>query len=343
MRHIVVISTGGTIASRWQGDGYAAEAAGREILAAGAVPEDVTVRVVDLFTVNSSQLTTAHQLRLLHTVHEVLADPAVDGVVVTHGTDTMEESAFFLDLFHADRRPVVFTGAQKPLDAEDGDAAENLYDALLTAATGRDIGAVIVFGGQVFSARGTVKKHTLDLRAFGDPDGLPLGRVEFGRVSWGRHRPRPAALPLPAPDTTAPRVDVLMHHCDGDAVLFDAGLAAGARGVVVVGTGAGNTNPEVAAAVRRAVGAGVLVGISTRVAAGPVVPLYTGGGAVDLVAAGALLTGTLRPAQARIALLAALLATPRGGEPRETLRRVLSGEPQALPASDLYVADGVGH
>jgi len=343
VRHVVVISTGGTIASRWQGDGYAAEAAGKEVLAAGAVPEGVEVTVVDLFTVNSSQLTTAHQLRLLHTVREVLADPAVDGVVVTHGTDTLEESAFFLDLFHADRRPVVFTGAQKPLDAEDGDAAGNLYDALLTAATGRDIGAVIVFGGQVFAARGTVKKHTVDVRAFGDPDGLPLGRVEFGRVSWGRIRPRPAPLPLPAPGAASPRVDVLMHHSDGDAVLFGASLAAGAKGVVVVGTGAGNTNPEVAAAVRRAAEAGVLVGVSTRVAAGAVVPLYTGGGAVDLVAAGAVLTGTLRPGQARIALLAALLATPPGGDARETLRQVLRAEPQSLPASDLYAVDGVGH
>jgi L-asparaginase len=343
VRHVVVISTGGTIASRWQGDGYAAEAAGQEVLAAGAVPDGVDVTVVDLFTVNSSRLTTAHQMRLLHTVHEVLADPGVDGVVVTHGTDTLEESAFFLDLFHSDRRPVVFTGAQKPLDAEDGDAAGNLYDALLTAATGRDIGAVIVFAGQVFAARGTVKRHTLDARAFGDPDGLPLGRVEFGRVSWGRRRPRPAALPLPAADAPAPRVDILMHHSDGDAVLFDACLAAGARGVVVAGTGAGNANPEVAAAVVRATSDGVLVAVSTRVAAGAVAPIYTGGGAVDLVAGGADLAGTLRPGQARIALLAALLGTAPDGDARETLRQVLKAEPQSLPASDLYAVDGVGH
>ena len=344
MRHVVVISTGGTIASRWQGAGYAAEAAGQEVLAAGAVPEDVHVTVVDLFTVNSSRLTTAHQLRLLHTVHEVLADPAVDGVVVTHGTDTLEESAFFLDLFHTDRRPVVFTGAQKPLDAKDGDAAGNLYDALLTAATGRDIGAVIVFAGQVFAARGTVKRHTLDARAFGDPDGLPLGRVEFGRVSWGRRRPRPGRPAAAAGRTRpSPRVDILMHHSDGDAVLFRAALAAGARGVVVAGTGAGNATPEVAAAVADATADGVLVAVSSRVAAGSVAPIYTGGGAVDLVAAGAELAGTLRPGQARIALLAALLGTAPGGDTGETLRRVLRAEPQSLPVSDLYAADRVGH
>lgn len=325
-RNVVVISTGGTIASRWQGEGYAAEAAGREVLAAGAVPDGVEVKVVDLFTVNSSRLTAAHQLQLLHAVHDALADPAVDGVVVTHGTDTLEESAFLLDLFHADRRPVVFTGAQRPLDAEDGDAAGNLYDALLTAATGRDIGAVIVFAGQVFAARGTVKKHTLDARAFGAPDGQPLGRVEFGRVRWLRRRPWPEALPLPARDAVTPRVDIVAHHSDGDAVLLRAALGAGARGVVLVGTGAGNANPEVAEAVREAVAAGVLVTVSTRVAAGPVAPLYTGGGAVDLAAAGARLAGTLRPSQARIAVLAALLATPDAQQAGLTLQRVLGAD-----------------
>lgn len=341
MRRVVVISTGGTIASRWQGDGYAAEAAGQEVLAAGAVPEGVDVTVVDLFTVNSSRLTTDHQLRLLHAVHDVLADPAVDGVVVTHGTDTLEESAFFLDLFHADRRPVVFTGAQQPLDAEDGDAAGNLYDALLTAATGRDIGVVIVFAGQVFAARGTVKKHTVDAHAFGDPDGPPLGRVQFGRVSWSRRRPRPSALALPAEGVTAPRVDIVMHHSDGDTVLFDASLGAGARGVVLVGTGAGNATPQIADAVRKAAADGVLVAVSTRVAAGAVAPLYTGGGAVDLVASGARLAGTLRPGQARIAVLAALLAAGTGAAD-EILRDVLEPAPRAAPSSELYLVDGVG-
>ncbi|CAG6393207.1 asparaginase [Streptomyces cocklensis] len=343
MRHVVVISTGGTIASRWQGDGYAAEAAGREVLEAGAVPQDVEVRVVDLFTVNSSRLTTDHQLRLLHAVHDALADPEVDGVVVTHGTDTLEESAFFVDLFHGDRRPVVFTGAQQPLDAADGDAAGNLYDALLTAVSGRDIGAVIVFAGQVFAARGTVKRHTVNARAFGDPDGPPLGRVEFGRVSWGRRQPRRAPLPLPERGSATPRVDIVMHHSDADSVLFDAAVSAGARGIVLVGTGAGNANPEIADAVRRAVAGGVRVAVSTRVAAGAVAPLYTGGGAVDLAAAGALLTGTLKPGQARIAVLAALLATGDAASADVELRRLLDTAPKTAPASELYLVDGVGH
>src|SRR5262245_46989532 len=101
------------------------------------------VEVVDLFRVNSSQPTAGHQLRLLPAGRERLADPGVTGIVVTHGTDTLEESAFLLDLFHADPRPVVLTGAQQPLDSVDGDAAGNLYDALLTAADGHGTGVVI--------------------------------------------------------------------------------------------------------------------------------------------------------------------------------------------------------
>lgn len=324
MKHIVVIGTGGTIASRWQGAGYAAEAPGNEVLAAGAVPEGLDVTVRDLFTVNSSRLTSAHQLELLLAVHEVLADPAVDGVVVTHGTDTMEESAFFLDLHHDDRRPVVFTGAQLPLDSVDGDATGNLYDALLTAATAQDIGVVIAFGGFVHAARGTVKAHTLDVQAFADPSQEPLGRVKFGQIDWSAPRPRAAALPLPAPGGAVPRVDIVTHHVDADPVLFDAALGAGAQGIVLVGTGAGNATPDFVTAVRRAVDAGVLVAVSTRVAAGPVAPMYTGGGAVDLVAAGAVLAGTLRAGQTRIAVLAALLSAQGPEERTAALRRIVT-------------------
>jgi L-asparaginase len=323
VKRIAVIGTGGTIASRWQGSGYAAEADGREVLDAAPVPEGVEVRVVDLFSVNSARLTTAHQFQLLRTVHEVLEDPSVDGVVVTHGTDTMEESAFLLDLHHRSRRPVVFTGAQLPLDSTDGDAAGNLYDALLTAASGEDVGVVIAFAGLVHAARGTLKVHTLDAQAFADPSGMPLGRVKFGEVVWNRPKARRhKPLPLPSPPQPMPRVDVVMHHADADPVLFDAALNAGARGVVLVGTGAGNATPEFVAAVRRAVDAGVLVAVSTRVPAGRVAPIYTGGGAVDLEAAGAVLTGTLRAGQARIAVLAALLASDDTDGRARVLRRI---------------------
>ncbi|WP_406185349.1 asparaginase [Streptomyces sp. NBC_01006] len=330
MGRIVVISTGGTIASRWQGSGFAADADGREVMATAPLPEDITVEVVDLFSVNSPRLTTAHQLTLLRTVHEVLADPGVDGIVVTHGTDTLEESAFLVDLHHHDPRTVVFTGAQRPMGTADGDGPGNLYDALLTAANTRGLGVLIAFGGRVHAARGTVKTQAVALDAFADPSKELLGKIGFGKVTVLRTPQRPEPLPLPAMPELPPRVDVVMHHADGDPVLLNAALAAGARGIVLIGTGAGNATPEIVDAVKGAVARGVLVALTTRVPAGPVTEIYTHGGAVDLVAAGAVPTGTLRAGQARIAVLSALLATTDPAEQTRVLARALGTQDAAL-------------
>ncbi len=324
-RRIVVISTGGTIASRWQGTGFAADAPGREVLATASIPGGITSEVIDLFNVNSPRLTSAQQLTLLHTVHEVLADPGVDGIVVTHGTDTLEESAFLLDLHHHDPRPVVFTGAQKPLGAENGDGPGNLYDALLTAATVRGLGVLVVFDGKVHAARGTVKTQTVAADAFADPSGPRVANVGFGKVSV-LHRPvRPEPMPLPAVVNSGslPRIDMVMHHVDADPLFLEAAVEAGAQGIVLVATGAGNATPEFVAAVAAAIDRGVLVALTTRVAAGPVTEIYTHGGAVDLSAAGAILTGTLRAGQARSALLAVLLGESGQEARAKELRRVL--------------------
>ncbi|MFJ8824013.1 asparaginase [Streptomyces sp. NPDC102467] len=330
-KRVILISTGGTIASRWQGTGYAADAGGDTVLASAAVPEGVEVEVVDLFNVNSSRMTTERQLTLLRTVREVLADPAVDGIVVTHGTDTLEESAFLLDLHHDDPRPVVLTGAQKPLGATDGDGPGNMYDALQVAASVRDLGVLVVFDGSVHAARGTVKTQTLAANAFADPSAGPLGRLGFGRVDIRNTPQRPAPLPAPQDGARIPRVDIVMHHSDADPALFEAALAAGAQGIVLVATGAGNATPEFVDAVSAAVRRGVLVAVSTRVPAGPLAEIYTGGGAVDLVAAGAVLSGTLRAGQARIAVLAALLTDAAPAARTDLLRRLIAAP---LPQDD---------
>ncbi|MGW2400001.1 asparaginase [Kitasatospora sp. NPDC001664] len=333
MARIVVISTGGTIASRWQGAGYAADADGAEVMETAAVPEGVEVEVVDLFSVNSPRLTTRHQLTLLRTVHEVLADPGVDGIVVTHGTDTLEESAFLLDLHHDDPRPVVFTGAQLPMGTADGDGPGNLYDALLTAATVRGLGVLVAFDGKVHAARGTVKVRTLAPDAFADPSGHRVGDVGFGSAVILRQPGRPAPLAVPELPASSPRIDLVMHHSDADPVLFRAALAAGAQGVVLVATGAGNATPEFVEAVAEATAAGVLVALTTRVESGPVAEIYTHGGAVDLVAAGAVPTGTLRAGQARIAVLSAVLGADGPQGRTALLRQALAADTPVLAAA----------
>ncbi|MET9398921.1 asparaginase [Kitasatospora sp. NPDC002965] len=330
MGRIVVVTTGGTIAGRRRGAGLAAGASGREVLSRAVVPPGVSVEVVDLCTLDSPLMTTARQLTLLRKVHQLFAREDVEGIVVTHGTDTLEETAFLLDLHHHDTRPVVFTGAQQPLDHPgDDDGRRNLHDALLVASAVTGAGTLVAFGGKLFAARGTVKSHTLAVDAFSSTEDGPIGEVRDGTVTLFKRPGRPA--PIPMPPRTVPqlplRVDMVMHHSDADPALLRAAVAGGARGVVLVATGAGNATPAFTAAVAEATAGGVLVALTTRVPGGPVAELYTNGGAVDLVAAGAVPTGLLRAGQARIAVLGALLASDEQAERRRLLHHVL-----ALPA-----------
>jgi L-asparaginase len=169
---------------------------------------------------------------------------------------------------------------------------------------------LIGFAGQLFPARGTRKTHTLAADTFTNPSGGPLGWVHRGDVAVVAEPRRGPALSLDAFDPAGVRVDVVACYPDADATALRACAHAGARGVVLEATGAGNANPAICAAVEQLTAAGVVVVTSTRVAAGPVIPIYGDGGGVDLLAAGAVPSGLLRPSQARM-LLAALLGLHR--------------------------------
>ena len=310
---VSVLATGGTIASRSDGGGAAtARDAGADLVARLDLPFGIAVRVEDVFTVSGFRMTLDRVHTLAQVVAAQLRDPDVAGVVVTHGTDTTEETAFFLDLFHDDARPVVLTGAQRAADAPDSDGPRNLTDAVTVAANpaARGLGVLIGFGGQLFPARGTRKTHTLAADTFANPHGGPLGWVhgaDVGVVTQPRRRP---ALDLAAFDPGGLRVDVVACYPDADATALHAFADAGARGLVLEATGAGNANLDICAAVRELTEAGIVVVTSTRVAAGPVTAIYGDGGGVDLRAAGAVPSGLLRPSQARM-LLAALIGSLR--------------------------------
>jgi L-asparaginase len=306
---VTVLTTGGTIASRADaGGGATAQDDGADLVARLDLPSSVELRVRDLFRVGSFRMTLDRVHELARAVAAELRDDRVAGVVVTHGTDTTEESAFFLDLFHADPRPVVLTGAQRAADAPDSDGPRNLADAVTATAApaARGLGVLIGFGGQLFPARGTRKTHTLAADTFLNPLGGPLGWVHGGEVGIVAQPRRGTPLPLDAFDPGGVRVDVAACHPDADATALRAFAEAGARGIVLEATGAGNANPAICAAVAQLTAAGLVVVTSTRVAAGPVAAIYGDGGGVDLESAGAVPSGLLRPSQARI-LLAALL------------------------------------
>jgi L-asparaginase len=315
MPRVVVVTTGGTIASRTAGDGSRrAATAGAELLGDVPLGRAADVTVTDAMSVNSYAMTMAELARIPAAVRDALADPAVDGVVVTHGTDTMEESAFLTDLGHGDPRPVVFTGAQRAADSPHGDGPLNLRDAIAVAADpgARDLGVLIVFDGLVLPARGTRKVETLASGAFANPDSGPVGRIAEGVLTVVGRVVRPPALDADRL-TALPvhRVDTVALYPGADATALHAHVAAGATGLVLEATGLGNANPAIVAAVRALTDGGITIVLSTRVHTGPVLGVYGNGGGHDLVAAGAIPAGLLRPGQARILLLA-LLATGAG-------------------------------
>jgi L-asparaginase len=312
---VTVLATGGTIASRAGAGGATAQDGGDDLVARLDLPPGIEVRVRDVVRVGGFRMTLDRVHEVARAVATELRDEAVAGVAIAHGTDTIEESAFFLDLFHDDPRPVVVTGAQRAADAPDTDGPRNLSDAVVAAAApaARGLGVLIGFGGQLFPARGTRKTHTVAADTFANPAGGPLGWVHGGSVEVVTAPRRGAALPLDAFDPVGVRVDVVACYPDADDTALRACAGAGARGVVLEATGAGNANPAICAAVRELTAAGVVVVTSTRVAAGPVVAIYGDGGGVDLLAAGAVPSGLLRPSQARV-LLAALLGLHRDAD-----------------------------
>ncbi|WNV73659.1 asparaginase [Geodermatophilus sp. DSM 44513] len=309
MARVHLLATGGTIASRRTDGGLSATTPAAELLAtAGALP-GIEVTVSDLTTVPSFALTEADVRALVRAVREQLAD-GVDGVVVTHGTDTMEESALLADLVHDDDRPVVFTGAQRPFDAPAPDGPANLADALRVAAdpAARGLGVLLAFDGLAFAARGVRKVDTLRSAAFDAPGRGPVLRVAAGAVRPLARPPRSPALPLDL-GAALPRVDVVACHQGADDALLRAAVAAGAAGVVLEALGVGNVPPPVAAAAAELVAGGTPVLVCSRVPAGPVAPLYAGGGA-SLARDGALFGGDLSPWQGRLLLSAALAVDP---------------------------------
>ena len=291
---VAVIATGGTIASRRGDDGANRPALTGEDLLAALPPVAARLRVIDLMAKDSSSLTLADMQRISDAVKMLLADPAIDGVVVTHGTDSMEETALLVHLQNGTGKPVVFTGAQFTADRPEADGTGKLAAALRLAAdpaTARQ-GVVIAFGGRVLPVWGAFKYCSDDADAFrtiGKPDCM-------------------TASPHLAAPADGIRVDLVAIHPGCEATHIEASLQAGADGIVLAGLGSGNATPPVVAAVRKCTAARVPVVVSSRVPTGLLAPAYGGGGGGhDLAAAGAIHARTLRPGQARI-LLAALLA-----------------------------------
>ena len=300
MPRLALVNTGGTIASRPDPNG------------AGLTPQtppqlqglpDVDVVAFQPFTLPSPHVTQHHMAELRALIEREAH--GVDGIVLTHGTDTLEETAFFLHLTLGTSTPVVLTGSMRHADELSWDGPGNLLDAAQVAphpaTRGRE--PLAVFGGDVFDARTVTKVHTTAVDAFGGYPG-PIGRIDHGpHGAEVRYFARPESRPVFAPDTLNARVEILYAYAGWQGEGF-AEAAARADGLVIAALGTGNLPPELLPLVA---GCAVPVVIATRTHAGPVLPVYgyTGGGAT-LVRAGAVPASFLNAHKARILLLVLL-------------------------------------
>ena len=304
---VVILATGGTIAgtaaTATDTTGYRAGALGVEALVAG-VPAlaDHRVEAEPVAAIDSKDMDEATWQRLARRVAHHLARPEVAGVVVTHGTDTLEETAYFLHRVLAPAKPVVLTAAMRPASALSADGPANLLDAVTVAEAPCARGVSVVFGGAAWAAIGLRKVHTLQTGAFAGSDCGPVARLEGGVMRQFRDWPEGEALGLEriaADSATWPRVDIVLNHAGADGRLVDDLVIAGVDGLVVAGTGHGTIGARLGEALARARGEGVRVVRASRCVFGPVLPHD----AADVDVA-----GELSAVQARVELQLALLA-----------------------------------
>lgn len=319
---IVVVSTGGTIAMRPDpATGKLVPAVSGEelveMLRSGRGEHAVGVPALELDDfahVPSFDMHGELALGLARRAREH-AFAGADGIVVTHGTDTMEESAYMIDrLLPLDHPPVVLTGAQRSAAEPDSDGPRNLRDAIRVASepAARGRGPLVAFAGELHAAREVRKVHTSALAAFGSPGYGRIGTVDGERVVFQRSPER--SPPLPDPTGPLPTVDLIRLYAGSDARFLRTSVASGARAIVLEGTGRGNVNERVLEGVREAVEAGVAVVVASRCVAGRVEPAYGRGGGKDLAEAGTLFAGDLAGPKVRVLLQLALASGLDAGE-----------------------------
>ena len=305
---VVLLTTGGTIASRHDAasDSFVAAIEADDMAAlVQDVPPGVTLRTEAFCNVNSFRMDLSTAFSLARRIAAVLAEPDVLGVVVTHGTDTMEESAYLAGLTVPADKPVVFTGAQRNADEADTDGPRNLSEAVQLAASprARGIGSVILFDGVFHAARDVRKTHTSRPGTFNSADHGKLGMVDEGEVRLYR---LPADLVQHSVSRVEPAVELIKMAMGMDDRFMRWAMDNGTRGFVLEAFGIGNCPPVFVDATRQAVARGIPVLITSRCGEGRVKPVYGNGGGVDLANAGAIFAGDLTGQKARI-LLSVLL------------------------------------
>jgi len=311
--NIVILATGGTIAgaaATGTQAGYTSGAVGIDTMVAGVpgIRDLAEIKGEQISNVGSQDMSLAIWLKLASRINALTQGNAVDGIVITHGTDTMEETAYFLNLTVKTDKPVVMVGSMRPSTAVSADGPLNLYNGVAVAADpkARGRGVLVVMNDWIHSAHSLTKTSTTAVQTFMSPVRGLVGTVAYGKTdfyttpSW-KHTTQTEFSVTEA--TKLPRVDVIFISADSTGDLIDAAAAAGAKGIVIAGVGNGNMPKACVDAAANAVKKGVVVVRSSRVATGNV------GRNVELDddKLGFIASDELNPQKARILLMLALL------------------------------------
>jgi L-asparaginase len=302
---IALITTGGTISTLDSGHGAVPHRGGRELLHhLDEKRTEVSAKVVDFEKIPGSAMTPAKMAELVGAIASELRRPAIAGVVVTHGTDTIEESAYFCYLTIASPKPVVFTGSMRTGSELSWDGPRNLLDAIKVAGSpnARSLGAILVMNEEIHSARLVTKGNGLTLGTFHSPAAGPLGRIYNGE-------PWIFLVPSIKREVLRAKIEAnvaMVTALTGDTASLGEALARpGLRGVVVAGFGSGRVPPEWYTPIEEAIARGIPMVLASRTGAGAIDDPY-GGGAHYLRSRGMLAAHEIEPHKARIKLMIAL-------------------------------------
>jgi L-asparaginase len=298
---VVILATDGTISGPFKIEDVIAAVPGLDRMA--------RLRGEQIAHIGSQDMNDPVWLQLARRCNELLERKDVDAIVITHGTDTMEETAYFLNLVVKSDKPVVLSGSMRPATALSADGPGNLWDAVKVATSpdARGRGVLVVMNDQIHNARDVVKMSTTNLDTFTSPDRGPAGFVGANQVTWyaASNKRHTTKSELSIGDRNRlPRVDIIYAHANMDDMMIKAALTAGAKGIVIAGVGDGNMSQVALDALKAAARQGVIVVRSTRLPEG----LVLRNAAVNDDENGFVASGELNPGKSRVLLMLALLA-----------------------------------
>jgi L-asparaginase len=311
MKKVVLLTTGGTIASKPNKEsGKLASGAmtGEELAAMCQLPNDIEVIVESVFQKASIHITFEDLVVLKSKIENYYKDDDVCGVVVTHGTDTMEETAYFLDLTIKDSRPVVVTGSQRSPDELGSDVYINLRHAIYSACSRdlHDVGTVVVFNERIFAARYVKKEHASNIQGFNAFGFGYLGIIDNDQVHIFQKPIKRETFDIIG---SIPQVDIIKCYIGADGKFIKAAREAGAKGIILEGVGRGQVAPKMMEEIEAAIKAGIKLVITTSAEEGSVYTTYDyEGSAYDLYKKGVILGSDNDSKKARIKLAVAIAA-----------------------------------